>query len=52
MEPYVPFPCEWIAHDIADEAVRWADRIEALLDGQSLPRELAPNLLLSTAHKS
>ncbi len=46
MEPYVPFPCEWIAHDIADEAVRWADRIEALLDGQTLPRELGPNLLL------
>lgn len=46
MEPYVPFPCDWIVHDPAKEAVLWACRIEALLDGQTLPRELAPNLLM------
>lgn len=45
MEPYVPFPCEWISHDIAAEATLWADRIEALLDGRELPRELSPNLI-------
>ncbi len=46
MKPYVPFPCQWVVHDIADEAVLWADRIEVLLDGRALPRELGPNLVL------
>ena len=46
MEPYVPFPCEWISHDVSEEAARWADRIEALLDGRTLPHELGPNLIL------
>lgn len=46
MEPYVPFPCEWISHDVSEEAARWADRIEALLDGRALPHELGPNLIL------
>lgn len=46
MKPYVPFPCAWVVHDPAEEAVRWAGRIESLLDGQALPRELAPNLLM------
>lgn len=45
MEPYVPFPCHWVVHDPAKEALRWADRIETLLDGGELPRELSPNLV-------
>ena len=45
MEPFVPFPCEWIANDVSENARRWAGLLCDVLDDRPLPREFAPNLL-------
>lgn len=45
MEPFVPFPCEWIANDISADARRWAGWLVDMLEGRPIPPELAPHLL-------
>ena len=46
IEPFVPFPCEWIVNDSAAEAEKWAGRLDDLISGRSLEPHLKDNLLL------
>ncbi len=46
IEPFVPFPCEWIVNDSAAEAEKWAGRLDDLISGRPLEPHLKDNLLL------
>ena len=46
MEPFVPFPCEWVANDVAADAALWAARLDDLLSGRSLEKHLEDHLVL------
>ena len=46
MEPFVPFPCEWIVNDSAAEAGLWARRLDDLLAGRPLEPHLKNNLVI------
>ena len=45
MEPFVPFPCEWVVNDSVAEAELWAGRLDDLLSGRPLEPHLKDNLL-------
>lgn len=46
IEPFVPFPCEWVSNDVAADATLWAGRLDNLLVGRSLEAHLKDHLLL------
>ncbi len=46
MEPFVPFPCEWVVNDVAADAALWAARLDDLLSGRSLEKHLEDHLVL------
>ena len=45
MEPFVPFPCEWVVNDSVAEAELWASRLDDLLSGRPLEPHLKDNIV-------